>query len=510
MFIAVLVIAFLNMAVWSIATPLFASPDEPAQVARAVALVHGDLIGTTVKSAGNAITDITIPAVYSYRTGAAYGSCFVFQPNVPASCAAPITRSTAEVATTTYAGRYPPLYYAIVGLPSLFTSSPTGIYLIRLVSALLNAVFLALAALSVVAWSRSRVLLIGLLVATTPMTFFLGGVVNASGFEITSATCLWCSGVVLALERADKAPRGLVVVVTASAAALLLSRALSPIWVLLIAALLALLAGWRGVQSLARTRPVQVSLVVLVPCAIFAVGWIRVAHALDLVAAGVRVGAHDTGWHLAAGIFGYTGTWLKEMVGFFGWLDTPSPLLTYLVWYAVVGLLVLITLSCTTPRFVAAFLLLIAIVLTAPVVISYDEAHRLGIIWQARYIMPMAVGVPVMAVALIERSGALQSVRRRLPTVLCVALGIAEFSAFAEALRRYTVGASGPVDYLHGAWQPPLGATAVTVGAFLLIGLMMAFTAYLVTTDPGRGDPTRPLLGRPDPPGATDWRTLEA
>jgi hypothetical protein len=222
------------------------------------------------------------------------------------------------------------------------------------------------------------------------------------------------------------------------------------------------------------------------------------------------VGAHDTGWHLAAGIFGYTGTWLKEMVGFFGWLDTPSPLLTYLVWYAVVGLLVLITLSCTTPRFVAAFLLLIAIVLTAPVVISYDEAHRLGIIWQARYIMPMAVGVPVMAVALIERSGALQSVRRRLPTVLCVALGIAEFSAFAEALRRYTVGASGPVDYLHGAWQPPLGATAVTVGAFLLIGLMMAFTAYLVTTDPGRGDPTRPLLGRPDPPGATDWRTLEA
>ncbi len=510
MFVAVLVIAFLNMAAWSIATPLFASPDEPAQIARAVALVHGDLIGTTVKNAGNAITDITIPAVYSYRTGAAYGSCFVFQPNVPASCAAPITRSTAEVATTTYAGRYPPLYYAIVGLPSLFTSSPTGIYLIRLVSALLNAVFLALAALSVVAWSRSRMLLIGLLVATTPMTFFLGGVVNASGFEITSATCLWCSGVVLALERADKAPRGLVVVVTASAAALLLSRALSPIWVVLIAALLALLAGWRGVQSLARTRPVQVSLVVLVPCAIFAVGWIRVAHALDLVAAGVKVGAHDTGWHLAAGIFGYTGTWLKEMVGFFGWLDTPSPLLTYLVWYAVVGLLVLITFSCTAPRFVAAFLLLVAIVLTAPVVISYDEAHRLGIIWQARYIMPMAVGVPVMAVALIERSGALQSVRRRLPTVLCVALGIAEFSAFAEALRRYTVGASGPLDYLQGAWQPPLGATAVTVGGFLLIGLMMAFTAYLVTTDPGRGDPTRSLVGRPDPPGATDWRTLEA
>ena len=53
-FAVVLVLAFVNMAVWSLATPLFASPDEPAQVARAVALVHGQLIGKTVKNAGNA------------------------------------------------------------------------------------------------------------------------------------------------------------------------------------------------------------------------------------------------------------------------------------------------------------------------------------------------------------------------------------------------------------------------------------------------------------------------
>ncbi len=483
MFVAVLVIAFLNMAAWSIATPLFASPDEPAQVARAVALVHGDLIGTTVKNAGTAITDITVPAVYSYRSGAAYGSCFVFQPRVPASCARPITHSTAEVASTTYVGRYPPLYYAIVGLPSLITSSSTGIYLIRLVSALLNAAFLALAALSVVAWSRSRVLLIGLLIATTPMTFFLGGVVNPSGFEITSATCLWCSGMVLALERADNVPPGLVAVVTASAAALLLSRSLSPLWVVLIVAFLALLCGWRGVRALARVPSVRWSLAVLVPCGVVALGWIVVAHAFDELPVGLPVG-HEVGWHLALSIFGNTGSWVQQMVGVFGWLDTTSPALTYLVWYVAVGMLILTAVSCTKPRYAGVLALLICTVLAVPVIISYGEAHHLGVIWQGRYIMPMAVGVPLMSAALIGGTGLLRPVQGRLSTLLCVVIGIAEFAAFAEALRRYTTGVGGPLDYLHGPWQPPLGATAVTVGAFLVIGLSMVLIRSLIAADP--------------------------
>ena len=80
-------LAFGNMAVWSLATPFFASPDEPAQVARAVALVHGQLVGRTVKNAGNAITHITIPKVYA--AGPTYGGCFTFKDAVPASCAHP-------------------------------------------------------------------------------------------------------------------------------------------------------------------------------------------------------------------------------------------------------------------------------------------------------------------------------------------------------------------------------------------------------------------------------------
>jgi hypothetical protein len=487
-FVVVLVLAFLNMAVWSYATPLFASPDEPAQVARAVALVHGDLIGRTVHKASNAITDVTIPKVYA--AGGPYGSCFTFKDTVSAACAKPLTRSQTEVRTITYVGRYPPLYYAIVGLPSLFTTSSAGIYAMRLVSAFLNAIFIALAAMSIVAWSRHRFLLVGLLAAATPMTFFLGSVVNPSGMEIMSALCLWSAGLVLALERADRPPPGLVAVVTVSAATLLLSRPLSPLWVVAIVLFLALLAGWRGVCGIVRARSVRWAALPLLVLGLCAVGWIVWAHALDLLPVGVK--ATETGSPLAASILGNTATWLNQMVGVFGWLDTLSPLLTYLIWYAVVGLLLLLALSCARARHVGAILLLLAVVVFVPVAISYGQAHRLGIIWQARYIMPMAVGVPLMTAALVERSPALQAVRTRVATMICVALAIASCGAFEEALRRYVTGVLGPIDYLHGVhrvWHPPFGAIALDVAALVLIVAAAAFIRYLVASEPPPADP---------------------
>jgi hypothetical protein len=218
--------------------------------------------------------------------------------------------------------------------------------------------------------------------------------------------------------------------------------------------------------------------------AAFAVGWIVWAHALDLLPVGVK--ATETGTPLAASILGNTATWLQQMVGIFGWLDTLSPLLTYLVWYGVVGLFFLLALSSAKARHVAALLVLVAIVIFVPVAISYGQAHRLGIIWQARYIMPMAVGVPLMAVALVERSVALRGVRARVATVTCAALALGSFVAFGEALRRYVTGVAGPIDYLHAGhkvWHPPLGALALTIVAFVVIALSAAFVRYLVAIE---------------------------
>ena len=305
------VLVFLNMAAWSLASPLFASPDETTHTVRAVALVHGQLIGTPVGGSSSPITSVTVPA--SIADGGRYAGCFAFKISVPASCARPLTASTRPVKTNTSAGRYPPLYYAIVGIPSLASDSSTGIYLMRLVSAALSALFVALAFMSICVWSRRTFMLVGVLLAVTPMTMFLGGVVNPNGAEICAALCMWTAGLILVLERADAPPRGLLIVLTASTVMLMLSRGISPLWVGLILVVLAVLAGRRTLVQLLRHPSLRVPIAVVVLSAIVAVAWILVVHADDLMAG--QASLPKGSGHLLLAIWSLTGAWLQEMIG---------------------------------------------------------------------------------------------------------------------------------------------------------------------------------------------------
>ena len=97
-----------------------------------------------------------------------------------------------------------PMYYAIVGLPSLIVTSTTGMYLMRTVSSLLGALFLALAIMSVFCWSSRRLLQIGVLLAATPTAAYYASSVNPNGLEIMAAICLWCSGIILVSERSEE------------------------------------------------------------------------------------------------------------------------------------------------------------------------------------------------------------------------------------------------------------------------------------------------------------------
>lgn len=488
-----LAVLFALTSAWSLATPLSASPDEPAQIARAAALVRGQPVGATVGSSANAFTGLQVPAVYALGAGR-YTNCFIQKPTVPASCAPPYTTSTRPVRTSTYVGRYPPLYFAVVGLPSLVVVSPTGIYLMRLLSGLLSDALLTLAVVMVACWSRRRLLLVGMAVAATPMALFLAAMVNPNGFEIAAGICLWCTGIVLVLEHAEAPPPGLVAATAVAAGCLMLARGLSPFWVACIAVVLAVLGGMSALRALWRSSAVRLALATLVPVGAFAVWWVVAEHALDLVPDGIPVAPHQTSAHVLALVFGFTGPWLQEMVGVLGSLDTFLPSGTYLAWYALIGLLVLAALATSRRRQGAALVLLVVAVVAAPALIVFDQVHRLGIDWQGRYTLPLAVGVPLLAAALLD--GALDRpataawgrlaarVRGRLATTMLVVLGVAEMAGFTENLRRFTVGVAGPLDLLVGRWQPPLGTAAVLVLAALAIAATLALLRALVTRPP--------------------------
>ncbi len=487
LFAVCLVVTFANFAVWSLATPLFASPDEQAHVVRAAGVVRGQFVGVTLYGPGSPYTGVTVPKVFA--SGDTYPKCFHFHPTVPASCAPPLTTSTRTVRTYTYVGRYPPLYYAIVGLPSLAFVSKTGIYLMRLASALLNALLVSLALLAVVLWSRRKLLLVGVMVAATPMVWFLGGVVNPSGLEICAAICMWTAGLVLVLEHPERPPPGLVAVVAVAAGFLVLARPISPLWVACIAVVLGLLGGRRALLGVLRSRAARWSALPLAACGAYALWWIDDEHALDLLPVGAHVAPGDSGVHLLATLFEHTGGWLLQVVGVFGWLDTRSPLLTYVLWFAVVGLLVVLAALRAGARGAGVLALLLAAVVVVPIVISYGEAHRLGILWQGRYTLPLAVGVPLVSVALLAGSTSLAPLRQRAAVVLSVGIGVADIVAFLEALRRYAVGVNGPIDFLVGKWHPPLGLLGSAVAGCVLIVLMLVGVVFEACRPPVTGPP---------------------
>ena len=214
--------------------------------------------------------------------------------------------------------------------------------------------------------------------------------------------------------------------------------------------------------------------VVIVVELVAVIAWIVAAHSNDLVGIGYPFPKNEANSGIFLEILGHTGPWFQQMVGVFGWLDTGSPLVTFAIWYGAIGFVVVLALGVVDARWVLAMGVLIAVVLLVPVAIVYAQVHRLGVDWQGRYIMPMAVGVPLLATALIDGTGILRRVRSRVSTLLCAGVGVAGFAAFFWTLRRYASGIAGPLDPVHGTWRAPFGNGVMVawylVGTVALVG----------------------------------------
>ena len=355
----------------------------------------------------------------------------------------------------------------------------------RLLSALVSSVLLGLACMSVAAWSRNRFLPVGLMVALTPTALWLGAMVNPSGLEIAAAICLWCSGLVLALERMDDPPGALVATVAVAAAVLTLTRGLSPLWTVLILATLIVMAGPAAAWRLLRQRrDVQVAAGALVAVAAAAVAWIV---AVDALAIGGHAYIPPPGWspsRIVAVAFGQTESWLVQMVGLLGWNDTAVPLATNLAWAVAIGTLLILAVGVGRSSESALVGGLVVAVLVIPVVLTYIDIRKAGFVWVGRYTLPLAVGIPLMTAAMIGRADLPACLVRRLAGILLIMLGAAGFLGFAEALRRYAVGVNGPLDFLLHGWAPIEGTATALVWYLAATAVLTVMLWRLVDAKP--------------------------
>jgi Predicted membrane protein (DUF2142) len=236
---------------WALASPPTAPPDEAAHAITAVAVAHGDLLGSPISPAqrralelgrgGQVVTgrvsayrSVSAPKIYSEGTTA----CFAFRREVSAACLR-FDGSRANTAIVTPTMWYPPVFYAWVGLLSMpFAAGPAALYAMRLASVGLAAALIASSAASLRRTRFPQLALSGLLVALTPTCLFFAASVNPSGLEIVAGIAMWSSGTVLVDEAATVVAPRLVARFGVATALLILARHPGPLWAGLIAIVL--------------------------------------------------------------------------------------------------------------------------------------------------------------------------------------------------------------------------------------------------------------------------------
>jgi hypothetical protein len=371
---------------------------------------------------------------------------------------------------------------------------------------------LAIATYSALTWYSSRLMAAGLLIAVTPMALHLSGSVNPNAVEIAAGVALFATLAPMLLGRNTQVRPAALRAAGAAAMVLATVRTLGPLFVFV--TLASLLIFNRGrLNELRRNRSAVGWLALIGLGSAANIVWVLVMRTQQ--AQTVNVSWHYNNWSevLRVLVLYRVDQWIHEMVGIFGYLDTPLPGPIFAVWCGLFGLMV--GLAAVLGDW-ATKLRLCSIALCTfgmPIVIEIHIANTYGLPTQGRYLLPIAVGMPIVAGACLGNLRLFEPGQTtKLLRALAVALIPVHPFALAYVMVRWQVGLMpyprpSEIDPLNGHWHPPLGSAvpllASMAGGAVLMYLFVwiaprATTASGLVSDPvtwERPSPTRKLQG---------------
>ena len=445
-FLAALVV----VCTWAVGVPRFASPDETAHIYKAYATAHGHLLGKAAPGFPNNLREFDGPA----SIGPPDLGCYVGRPDVPAGC-----EGVGKPPLISSAARYPPWYYALVGLPVVATGQSERILAYRLVSAVFCAALLALAMLLTKRSRRSDLAALQV-AAATPMALFLMASVNPNAIEIAVFVAIWACLARVATD--TEVPRRVLILGSLLAAAVVLMRPISIVW----------MAGMVAVVLIAMTATRRRQLYtwrtlgwVAGPMAgALLVSWIWAVYAKFEVKDDRLTNSLSLGAALRRSVDNWSG-YFRQTIGVLGWLDTVMPSFVYAIWIVVLITIAMVHVRGAMPRRLVAFAALIVVWLALPLLINGFTNSRAGLTYQGRYSLPIFVGVAFLPLW-NERPSSRRSqlIQRGLVVAVVALVIVAEVGAFWQTLRRFTVGAHGKI-VLTGPlpWEPSIAPMALIV-----------------------------------------------
>lgn len=378
---------------WILTVPPFRGIDEFDHAFRAAGVAHGQVVADTPVEDGRGLLVEVPPALVE----AAHEQCAKLRYTGPDNCSAAGTTSDGLVLVGSGAATYHPAYYAVVGLVGRLADGAGSLYLMRVASALLCAVFVGLAA-----WAAggrgTRWPTLALLVALTPTLAYSTIVVAPNGLEMAAAIALWVA-LLGATDEPDLGRRRRLVWLAVAAGVVMCSlRLLGPIFVLA-AVLFSAALDPSGTRDLLRRhrRTVFAGAALVLGSALNLAWWIRGPGAAAVPSGGP--GEDDVSLSAAHGAL-----WVVQAIGAFPYRNQFAPAVVYLV--VVVPVLVLLALLAgrAHPRGRALVWIALGTALVMPfAATALTSGSREGVIWQGRYGLPFAVGFLLLAGFALDR-----------------------------------------------------------------------------------------------------------
>jgi hypothetical protein len=150
---------------------------------------------------------------------------------------------------------------------------------------------------------------------------------------------------------------------------------------------------------------------------------------------------------------------LAQGIGNFGWLDTPMPRMTLILYLVMLVPLLVFAISRTTRlvgSMVVALCLVSALLVVAQDINYYNLLRNFGS--QGRHVMPLLVGIPILAMRKVNLPS-------RINAAVAIVWALVMVWAGLAALRRYAVGIRPGNQlemYTQAIWQPDTGIWLAT------------------------------------------------
>ncbi len=440
-------------AIWVLVIPPFAGSDEHDHAYRAAAAARGQWAIDPVNATRGTGAFLTVPTDI---VDAARGQCQALHYTRDRDCVG--KPAGAETVVASGAGRYHPLFYAVIGTAARPFDGATALYVMRIATALLAAAFVWAAARAAQTWARTRWPYLGIAAACTPVAIYSCTVAAPNGVEMMAALALWMSLIGLLLARPEHIRR-LAACAAVSGAALATLRPLGPLWCLLV--LGAVLVGVRAepgrVRELIRRPAVLAGGLLVLFSALQSTAWVLTVHAL-------RMGGEGTGHTSLGSRLGESLTqlpaWILQSIAAFPLRDEPTHPAVYACYLVLFIVVVTLGLRFGSSRSRVATALVVAFVLLFPYVTTVNSIDRIAAAWQGRYGLPVAMGIVVLAACALDR--AQRDLRGPMRLVLFSVFVVSQTLSPAYTLLR-EIDKSPQVD--ASSWvQPSLWLTVAVAG----------------------------------------------